>query len=261
MPAIKIAAAQCPSIAGDLERNIDIHLQMIDAAIQEGVELLVFPELSLTGYEPVFAERCKLQTNDPRLTRFRQLAIRHHITLVVGAPLDTGEKRPALGAIIFSPYGISTYHKQYLHGGEAQFFQPGVPQKPIKVKQLPVSLAICADTSHPEHALSAACAHSHIYAAGVMFSHQGYDDNSQQLKHYAQEHGMTVLMANHGAPTGGWQAAGKSTIWGPDGSILSQAPDTGAALVIAQQRACDWSGTLIPLFPELYDSACMSSIA
>ena len=47
---IRIAAAQAPSVAGDIAANIAIHLRFIAAAQAEGVQLLVFPELSLCGY-------------------------------------------------------------------------------------------------------------------------------------------------------------------------------------------------------------------
>jgi len=247
VPVIHIAAAQCPSIAGDIDRNIQLHLQMAEVAVQQGIELLVFPELSLTGYEPVFSQRCKLQPNDARLAPFRQLANRHQITLVLGAPIDIGDGKPALGSIIFSPYGTSTYYKEHLHPGEEQFFQPGNATRPIKVKNLPVALAICADANHPEHAQAAATAHAHIYAASVMISTEGFALDSQQLQHYAGEHAMTVLMANHCAPTGGRQPAGRSAIWGPEGTLLCSADTTEAALVIARQRALEWQGSVHPV--------------
>ncbi len=244
MPVIHIAAAQCPSIAGDIERNIQLHLQMVEAAVEQGIELLVFPELSLTGYEPAFAERCKLQPTDGRLAPFRQLANRHQITLVLGAPIDTGESRPALGSIVFSPYGVSTYYKQHLHPGEEQFFQPGQASRPIKVKDLPVALAICADSSHPEHVQAAVDAHAHIYASSMMVSIEGFNNDSQQLQQYASQHQITVLMANHCAPTGGWKPAGRSTIWSPEGNVLCSADITEPALVIARQRALEWQGSV-----------------
>jgi len=247
VPAIQIAAAQCPSIAGNIEHNIHLHLQIIDAAIQQGIELLVFPELSLTGYELAFSERCKLKPSDSRLAPFRQRANQHRMTIVVGAPIDIDETRPALGAIIFSPYGVSTYFKQHLHGAEQQFFLAGPAARPIRVKDLPVSLAICADTNQPSHAQAAADAGAHIYAAGVMFSDAGYGHDCAQLQRYASGHGMAVLMANHCAPTGGLTAAGGSTVWGPDGMVLGQAAGKTPALVIARQKAQSWEGQVMPL--------------
>lgn len=52
MPTLTIAAAQSISVAGDLPGNIARHLDFMASAAEQGVQLLVFPELSLTGYEP-----------------------------------------------------------------------------------------------------------------------------------------------------------------------------------------------------------------
>ncbi len=47
-----IAAAQSCAHPADLPRNLDDHLRLMRIAQARGVRLLVFPELSLTGYEP-----------------------------------------------------------------------------------------------------------------------------------------------------------------------------------------------------------------
>ena len=48
---LRIAAAQSASVPLDIAANLLRHLDFIDAAAREQVELLVFPELSLSGYE------------------------------------------------------------------------------------------------------------------------------------------------------------------------------------------------------------------
>ena len=47
---LKIAVAQIEAAFGDVEANLQKHLQVIDAARAAGAEVLLFPELSLTGY-------------------------------------------------------------------------------------------------------------------------------------------------------------------------------------------------------------------
>ena len=53
-----IAAAQSASVPGNVSRNVTRHLQFGAVAADKGVQLLVFPELSLTGYEPAIARTC-----------------------------------------------------------------------------------------------------------------------------------------------------------------------------------------------------------
>jgi len=49
---MKICIAQTTPIKGDIEKNIENHKKLIALSIQENADIIVFPELSLTGYEP-----------------------------------------------------------------------------------------------------------------------------------------------------------------------------------------------------------------
>ena len=49
--AFTVAAAQSTSVPLDVVANVRNHLRFLEAAAQHGVQWLVFPELSLTGYE------------------------------------------------------------------------------------------------------------------------------------------------------------------------------------------------------------------
>ena len=50
MKRVRVRAVQLNPALGDLHANLDLHLAEIERARADGVELLVFPELSLTGY-------------------------------------------------------------------------------------------------------------------------------------------------------------------------------------------------------------------
>ncbi|MFP3681720.1 nitrilase-related carbon-nitrogen hydrolase, partial [Pseudomonas sp. SIMBA_041] len=52
---MKLCAVQLASLKGDLQGNLERHLVCIEQAVALGAELVVFPELSLTGYEPTLA--------------------------------------------------------------------------------------------------------------------------------------------------------------------------------------------------------------
>ena len=47
---VKLALAQINTSLGDVESNLEKHLHFIDQARQEKADLIIFPELSLTGY-------------------------------------------------------------------------------------------------------------------------------------------------------------------------------------------------------------------
>ena len=61
MSNFKIAAAQVASVRGDIARNIAAHAAAIEAAANHDVSVLVFPELSLTGYEPELAAEVAME--------------------------------------------------------------------------------------------------------------------------------------------------------------------------------------------------------
>ena len=53
---MRISVAQIESVKGDIANNIIKHKKVINLAIKNKVEVIVFPELSLTGYEPTLAK-------------------------------------------------------------------------------------------------------------------------------------------------------------------------------------------------------------
>lgn len=133
------------------------------------------------------------------------------MTVVVGAPVLDASSELLIGALVFSADGsVSIHTKEYLHAGEEVVFaaRSGGPVLPIK--DAFVGLAICADTTHPEHAARAAARGATVYAAGVLITESGYGPDTAQLTGYARAHRMAIVMANHGAATGGWEPGGRA---------------------------------------------------
>ncbi|MGK2697572.1 carbon-nitrogen hydrolase family protein [Serratia surfactantfaciens] len=233
MPRFTLAAAQYPAAAADIACNLERHLKFIAQAADRQVQLLVFPELSLSGYELAEAPALALALDDPRLQPLSAAARARQMTIIVGAPLRSG--------------ALATYTKQHLHGAEQQYFSPGVGGSLLAMHQQRIALAICADTSQPAHASAAAQAGAHIYAAGVLISEAGYAKDCAALADYARRYGMLTLMANHAAPTGGWIPASRSAIWDETGERLIAAPGDAPGLVIASRSADGWHGRLCRL--------------
>lgn len=71
---MRIAVAQTRPVAGDVERNIAGHLRLIDLAASLRSELVVFPELSITGYEPALAANLATSQHDPRFKVFQDVS-------------------------------------------------------------------------------------------------------------------------------------------------------------------------------------------
>ncbi|MDP3226762.1 MAG: carbon-nitrogen hydrolase family protein [Acidovorax sp.] len=247
-----IAAAQITVVAHDVARNAQTHLAFVRAAAHEGVQLLVFPELSLTGYELPQLAAHVVHAEHPLLAPLHQAARDHGMTLVVGAPAPPARAGglPAIGAWVLNADGsVALYRKRHLHGSEVQFASAGVEDALVlPLADTPTALAICADATHPEHANAAATAGAALYATGALISEQGYGPESAQLQAYARDHAMAVLLSNHGGPSGGYVSAGRSAFWAPGGALVVAAPGAGDWLVLAQRdREGAWSGRVAPV--------------
>jgi predicted amidohydrolase len=247
MPTLTIAAAQSISIAGDLAANMRWHQRFMQVAAEQGVQLLVFPELSLTGYERGLAAELAIIPEAAVLQPLRDFAREVGVTTVVGMPIRLSDDSQVLiGALVLGADGsLGVYSKQHLHAGEEVAFAPGTGGSTLTIGTDTVALAVCADFSHASHAAAAAGQGADIYAAGVLITDGGYVPDTTLLQGYASEHSMVVLMANHAGVTGGWASAGRSAIWAADGLPIATAPGTGNLMVIARREAEDWEGQVI----------------
>ncbi|MCC6538989.1 MAG: carbon-nitrogen hydrolase family protein, partial [Bryobacterales bacterium] len=230
---LTMAVAQSASVPGEVAANVAHHLRFVAEAAAAGVQLVVFPELSLTGYELRLAAACAITPDDARLAPLQGAAQQHAIAIVAGAPVRTGALLH-IASLAFLPDGaVSVYTKQHVHASELPVFAPGAGGHDLTVAGQRVARAICFDAAHPEHAAAAAAREAGIYAASVMIDAAGYARKTTLLAGYAREHRLTVLMSNYSGVTGGETSAGGSAIWGADGRLLATAPPAGEALLIA----------------------------
>jgi predicted amidohydrolase len=246
MPAFKIAAAQVASVRGDIAGNLRTHVEAITSAADQGVSVLVFPELSLIGYEPDLAAELAITPTDERLAPLAALARRHRMALVVGAPLRNAGPKPGLGAILFAADGsTATYAKMHLGGSEPSHFLPGGTPLSFTTHGQTVGIAICADSSKPSHPQAYADGGATVYAAGVFLNAEWYATDAPRLAGYASRFGMLVVMANHAASAGAYIPVGKSAAWAPGGALLAEAAGTESSLVIATRTPKGWRGEVV----------------
>jgi predicted amidohydrolase len=232
---LKIAAAQFKPVRGDINENTQQHLQLISAAAVENVDVVIFPELSLTGYEPDLASNLAFSDADRRWEPLLNATRQYGITAMIGAPVQNGDHKPGIGLFVLSPdQPICHYSKMHLHPGEEAYFTPGDSIMLLPYREHHPGLAICADTGIPSHAQKVAQAGASIYCASVLFSATGYAEDTAKLQRYADSHSVMVVMANFYGPSGGWNVVGQSAIWDSHGVRVAVAPADRRCLVIAQ---------------------------
>ncbi|WP_313124620.1 carbon-nitrogen hydrolase family protein [Pseudescherichia sp.] len=243
---LKIAAAQFAPVRGCIEENMRYHELLIASAASAGVNLIFFPELSLTGYEPEMAEQLAL-ADESCLRPLQRLAEKQDMVIIAGAPLNVKGRKPAIGAcVISSKQPISYYRKMYLHPGESDYFSAGEEECVFTARTFNVGVAICADAGQPMHAERTVHMGADIYLNSVL-SAGGYDKDASLLQSYAKRYAMPTLMANYCGPSGGWKPVGKSAAWNEKGERIAQAPEDRAALVIMDLQDGKCSGQVICL--------------
>src|SRR5579871_1257154 len=119
---MRIGLAQTRPVKGDVLQNIDAHVRFIDLAAESGTKIIVFPELSITGYEPRLASQLATAIDDIRLDVFETLSEQYAMTICVGMP-TIGAAGILITQVIFEPgRPRKAYSKRYLHADEEAFF-------------------------------------------------------------------------------------------------------------------------------------------
>ncbi len=153
MRRFRIAVAQIAPALGDLEKNLVLHEKMAREAISQSADLLVFPELSLTGYflkdqVPSIALRPEAKA----LQVLRELSQR--VAMVVGfvedaaghrfhnaaAYLEGGEVRHIHRKVYLPTYGIFDEQRYVGAGGGVRAFDTAIGR---------MAILICEDMWHP----------------------------------------------------------------------------------------------------------------
>lgn len=229
---MKICIAQTNPHKGDIEKNIEQHIHLIHQAIDRDANLIIFPELSLTGYEPELAKDLATTQEDKRLDRLQVLSNRHQI--VIGAGLPTKENDNIfISTVIFQPHKARvTYSKQYLYHTEIGHFTAGKKPLYLNIEGQIIAPAICYELSNPEHSKGAAQNNAAFYIASVLNSVEGVNGDHQKLSAIARKYKMTVFMANYIGVSGGYQCGGKSAIWNSEGMLIGQLSDKNEGLLV-----------------------------
>jgi predicted amidohydrolase len=248
MSDFTIAAAQIRSVRGDVSQNLAVHADAVRAAASHKISALVFPELSLTGYEPDLAASLAFSVDDGRVSSLQRLAVEHRIALIVGAPVRTGAGKPAIGAFILTPDGdAKTYLKMHLGKSELAYFSNGERPFTLDVDDQKLGVSICADSSRESHPQTYRDLGAQIYAAGVFLTSEWYREDAPRLQKYAARFGLLAVMANQGASTGTYESIGRSAVWAPGGDLLVQADGVESALVTATLGKTGWQGNVFYL--------------
>jgi predicted amidohydrolase len=156
---INVALAQISCKIGDKEHNLDVMKRNIKQAKNQGANLIVFPELALTGYvcRDTLYELAEPVPEGEYIRRLAEIAKKEAIHVVFGA-LERSEKAHATlynTAVLLGPNGfIGKYQKMHLptHSvfEEKRYFRLGYQTPVFETEIGKLGLIICYDVFFPE---------------------------------------------------------------------------------------------------------------
>jgi NAD+ synthase (glutamine-hydrolysing) len=149
---LRVALAQINPTVGDIRGNARKVSDQIARARDEGAGLVVFPELTLSGYPP---EDLLLKTSflDAAQMELRELASQTQgIVAVVGYP-EQADDVYNTAAVLADGDVVATYRKMYLPNygvfDEQRYFQSGAEAAIVEVNGVPIGISICEDIWEP----------------------------------------------------------------------------------------------------------------
>jgi len=232
-----IAVAQYKSTKADISSNIHRHLHFIEVAADAGANLLIFPELSITGYEPTLAERLAVDIADARFDTLREICERRQITVGIGAPVQQGNGI-CIGLIIFQPgETLALYSKKWLHTDELPFFSSGLRQDHLEIDGNSIALGICYEISVVQHRESALRNGAAVYIASVAKTVKGMKAAFETLSDMARSKAVTIMISNAVGFCDNFMAAGRSALWSKDGKLIRELGGENEAILLFDTKS------------------------
>jgi len=229
---MKICLAQIKPEKGNISKNIQSHLTFIERAIELNSDLIVFPELSITNYEPELANELATDINDEIFNPFQVLSDKSKITIGLGMPTKANDGIN-ISMLIFQPNKERiVYSKSILHSDELPYFVSSNNQPFLNIKGKNIALGICYETLQREHFVKAKENNADLYIASVAKPDRGTDKAYLHFPSVAKEFETPILMCNSIGFSDNFVANGLSSIWNKKGELLDQLDKENQGLLI-----------------------------
>jgi NAD+ synthase (glutamine-hydrolysing) len=237
-PPLRVALAQINAVVGDIPGNEEKIAGQIAAAREAGAQLVVFPELALTGYPPEDLLLKEHFLADTRDALERLAAGVEGIVAVVGYP-ERAEDVYNSAAIIADGAVQASYRKQHLPNygvfDELRYFQPGLRGATIEIDGVTVGLTICEDIWQPGPPLSdeALAGARIIVNLSASPYHKGKSVDRERMLAQRARDDLTIVAFS--ALVGGQDELvfdGDSVVVDHEGTVIARAPQFQEALVV-----------------------------
>lgn len=228
-----MAVAQPITRLRDLAGNVAAHASTVIGA---AARLVVFPELSLTGYSydaPIVDPR------SPALAPLVEACAETGSTALAGAPIRVGNRDSGIrgiGVLEIDGHGVRpAYVKMHLGRRESKRFAPGRSPAAIHVDGWRVGVGVCKDTRTSSHLAETAALGIDLYVAGHVHAPHEVDEVASRAARIRDRYAVPVAFADFAGPTGGGYAttSGRSAIWDVHGRMLASCTQQPGDVAVA----------------------------
>lgn len=235
MRSLRVACAQINPIVGDIAGNTELILQSIDAALTTHADILLFPEMALTGYpvEDLALRPAFQKASIARLHEIARIAQERGAgsQLIVLGYLDSNQDPLNAVALIHEGKIVARYIKRHLPNygvfDEFRNFRAGNETLVARVRGVDVGIAICEDIWQDEGLVSdLAGRHPGLVLVSNASPYERKKDDRRfdLVKKRAKEFGAPLVYVNM---TGGQDDLvfdGDSIAVDREGALISRAP-------------------------------------
>ena len=230
---MKIALAQTDTIWENKSANMSKAEKFISEAAKEHCDIIVFPEMSLTGFSLNIDKISETEQNSQTISFFSRQALKNKIYIMFNAALADENGKIFNKTVTVDDYGnvISSYAKihPYSHGVEAKYFTGGDRIEWFNLKGATVSPFICYDMRFPE-IFQIASQKSRL----IIVSASWPDIRSPQydilIRARAIETQSFIAIVNRVGHEMKYNYNGHSQIVSPDGNVISTISESEALI-------------------------------
>ena len=249
--ALTLVIAQLNFLVGDIDGNAQRIIETVHQAQQQGaVDVVVFPELTLTGYPPEdLLLRPSLQKRIDRALNSIADAILD-VDVVLGCPYFIEGKLYNCAVLIHAGRIEAIYKKQHLPNyqvfDEVRYFTPGDEAQVVHIKGVPVGLTVCEDIwfAGPARKAVAAGARLIININASPFHINKRQEREQALKARVAESQVPIVYTNMVGGQDELVFDGNSLVIDQHGAIRFSAPAFVEGVYSVQ---FNWDGSSVTL--------------
>ena len=249
---LSVALAQMDPALGDRSRNLERHRHWVKQAVEAGAKLLVFPELSLTGYflkDLVSENAIQLDSKEMR----DLAALSTELDVVLGTVIESPDHRYFNSSLYFSRGELVHVHRKvylptYGMFDEQRYFAPGDRFRSFATPFGRAGMLVCEDIWHLSSAyilslegVDMIICPSSSPGRGITTDERLGTAESYGLvcRTYAQFLTTFFLYCNRVGFEDGANFWGGSMVIGPNGDIIAQQQDADEGLVLANLDLAD----------------------